>query len=177
MKDFFLSNNSALIKSAIIIILLFLVRIFIRKAILKIGRLGDITKKRTSLIIKYVNAVTLLLAVAGLSFIWSVNFEDLGLLFSSLFAVLGVAFFAQWSILSNVTAGIILFFSFPFKKGDRIRIHDSDLSSEAIIIDIKAFYVILKTDKGELVTYPNNLILQKGVSLIRKKEDPQASEE
>jgi hypothetical protein len=28
-----------------------------------------------------------------------------------------VYMFAQWSILSNITSGIILFFSFPFKIG------------------------------------------------------------
>jgi small-conductance mechanosensitive channel len=89
-------------------------------------------------------------------------------LFSSVFAVIGVAMFATWSILSNVTAGIILFFSFPFKIGDRIRILDSDFPEEADILDIKAFHLYLKKDNGELVTYPNNLLLQKGVALIAK---------
>lgn len=76
--------------------------------------------------------------------------------------------FATWSILSNITAGIILFFSFPFKIGDRIRIMDNDLPDEADILDIKAFHIYLRKDNGELVTYPNNLLLQKGVALIEK---------
>ncbi len=76
--------------------------------------------------------------------------------------------FATWSILSNITAGIILFFSFPFKIGDRIRIMDGDLPDEADILDIKAFHIYLRKDNGELVTYPNNLLLQKGVALIEK---------
>ena len=44
---------------------------------------------------------------------------------------MGVAMFAQWSILSNITSGIILFFSFPFKIGDLILIHDKDFPIEA----------------------------------------------
>ena len=76
--------------------------------------------------------------------------------------------FAQWSTLSNITSGVILFFSFPYKIGDRIRIQDKDFPNEAIIEDIKAFHINLRTDEGELVTYPNNLMLQKGVVVIEK---------
>ena len=31
-----------------------------------------------------------------------------------------------WSILSNVTSGIILFFNFPYKVGDKVEIHDKE---------------------------------------------------
>jgi len=69
--------------------------------------------------------------------------------------------FAQWSILSNITSGIILFFFFPFRIGDIIQVHDKDFPIKAEIEDIKAFHIYLKTDKGERITYPNNLLLQK----------------
>lgn len=59
-----------------------------------------------------------------------------------------------------------MFFSFPYKIGDTIKIHDKDLPVEAMIEDIKAFHLHLRTQEGELITYPNNLILQKAVSLI-----------
>lgn len=39
---------------------------------------------------------------------------------------------------------------------------------EAIIEDIKAFHLHIRTLEGELITYPNNLILQKAVSLVAK---------
>ena len=64
--------------------------------------------------------------------------------------------------------GIIMFFNFPYKIGDKIKIHDKDMPIEALIEDIKAFHLHLRTDEGELITYPNNLILQKAVSLIQK---------
>jgi small-conductance mechanosensitive channel len=83
----------------------------------------------------------------------------------------GVASFAQWSILSNITAGIILFFSYPFKIGDRIKIHDKDFPIEGEIDDIKAFYVILKSSEGEMVTYPNNLLMQKGISVLKNNPE------
>ena len=75
--------------------------------------------------------------------------------------------FAQWSILSNITSGVILFFSFPFKIGDIIKIHDKDFPIEAEIVNIGAFHVFLKTDDGEQIIYPNNLLLQKGISILK----------
>ena len=109
------------------------------------------------------------MVLVALILIWGIQIRELGLIISSVFAVIGVALFATWSILSNVTAGIILFFSFPYKIGDRIRILDKDFPEEAIILDIKAFTVNLKKDNGEILTYPNNLLLQKGVVLIQKE--------
>ncbi|MEM9679791.1 MAG: mechanosensitive ion channel domain-containing protein, partial [Bacteroidota bacterium] len=61
-----------------------------------------------------------------------------------------------------------MFFSFPYKVGDKIKINDNDFPLEAIIEDIRAFQLHLRQDNGHLVTYPNNLILQKSVTLIQK---------
>ena len=61
-----------------------------------------------------------------------------------------------------------MFFSCPYKIGDKIQIHDKDFPMEAIIEDIKAFQLHLRTDNDELVTYPNNLFLQKSVTLLKK---------
>ena len=79
-----------------------------------------------------------------------------------------MALFAIWSILSNVTSGVIMFFSFPYKVGDKIKIHDKDYPIVAVIEDIRAFQLHLREDSGDLVTYPNNLILQKAVTLVEK---------
>lgn len=59
-----------------------------------------------------------------------------------------------------------MFFAFPFKIGDRIRIQDKDFPIEAEIDDIKAFHTILITAEGERISYPNNLFLQKAVVVL-----------
>ena len=61
-----------------------------------------------------------------------------------------------------------LFFFFPFRIGDTIKIHDKDFPIEAEIEDINAFHVLLVTAEGEKITYPNNLLLQKGISVCSK---------
>ena len=44
-------------------------------------------------------------------------------------------------------------------------------NDEFIIEDIKAFHMHLRRHNGEILTYPNNLILQKGVILIATYKD------
>ena len=71
--------------------------------------------------------------------------------------------FAQWSILSNVTASIIIFFTFPARVGDKIRIVDGENSIEGTIQEISLFQIELKDSDSHTVLYPNNLLLQKPV--------------
>ncbi|HUH25877.1 MAG TPA: mechanosensitive ion channel domain-containing protein [Flavobacterium sp.] len=97
---------------------------------------------------------------------WGVDTDKLLSFFGAAMTFIGVALFAQWSVLSNFTAGMIMFFAFPFKIGDRIRIHDKDFPIEAEIDDIKAFHTILITEEGERISYPNNLFLQKSVVVL-----------
>lgn len=149
-----------------ILILLSIIQFLLKKAANKVGRKSEISITRTRLMFKYINILIILIAAFLLSIAWGVGLTQLSLVFSSVFAVIGVALFAIWSILSNITSGIIMFFSFPYKIGDTIKIHDKDLPVEAMIEDIKAFHLHLRTQEGELITYPNNLILQKAVSLI-----------
>ena len=100
--------------------------------------------------------------------IWNIKFRDVGIAFASVFTIVGVALFASWSILSNITAGVVLFFSFPFKIGDRVKIMDKDIEGEEpyLIEDIRAFHVNLRKENGELLVYPNNLMMQKAVTLL-----------
>lgn len=168
MGNFITTYENELIYTIILLVILFIIRLIFKLAIRKIGRKSGIIKERMILINRYVTVTLVLIALLIESFILGAEPEDLALVFSSVFAVLGIALFAIWSILSNVTSGVIMFFSFPYKVGDKIQIHDKDFPLEAIIEDIRAFQIHLRLDNGDLVTYPNNLILQKAVTLIKK---------
>ncbi len=157
--------------TGIVLFVLILLRFFIAKLVRKYARTSSIIEHRTNLVIKYIHILLNLLAIVALIIIWGVEKKDILVTFSSVATVIGVAMFAQWSILSNVTSGIILFFFFPFKIGDIIKIHDKDFPIQAEIEDISAFHVNLKTTDGERITYPNNLLLQKGISIINQNFD------
>ena len=143
------------------------VRFIINKVIDKVAKPNMQNEGHGKMTKKTFNILILFLLASILISIWGVNTRNLLLAMSSIFAVIGVALFAQWSILSNITAGIVIFFSARFKIGDRIKIHDKDFPIEATLIDITTFYVYLETDEGEKIAYPNNLILQKGISVIK----------
>ncbi|CAZ98116.1 mechanosensitive ion channel family protein [Zobellia galactanivorans] len=180
MQEFLFSYRHELIGTVITFGLLIILKFITDKTIRKIGRISDIVEARTLLITKYASTLWTVIGFGVISFIWGVNFREVGLVFSSVFAVIGVALFASWSILSNITAGVILFFSFPFKIGDRVKIMDKDMEIEEpfLIEDIRAFHVSLRKKNGELLIYPNNLMMQKAVTLIYNSEDdPDGSEE
>jgi len=153
------------------IVLAHLVVRFIFVAIVKkFAKNSEKVEQRTGLIIKYINYSIAFGIILSLILIWGVDFSSVGVVLSSVFAVLGIAFVAQWSILSNITSGIIMFFTFPYKIGDYIVIHDKEYDYQGTIEDIKGFHVLLKTTDNRLITYPNSLILQKGVSVVKPDE-------
>ena len=164
----FETYQTELIVTGFILLFLVIVRLITITLIKKIGRKSGINDARIKLISRYVTVTLFLIALLIESFVFGAEPKDLAVVFSSVFAVIGIGLFAIWSILSNITSGIIMFFSFPYKVGDKIQIHDKDFPIEAIIEDIRAFQIHLRLDNGDLVTYPNNLMLQKAVTLIQK---------
>ncbi len=157
-----------LINTIILLAVFIIIRTVGKIAIRKIGIKSTINDARIRLISRYFTFTLLIIFLFIEAFIVGVQLDEISIVFSSVFAVIGVGLFAIWSILSNVTSGVIMFFSFPYKVGDKIKIHDKDYPIEAVIEDIRAFQLHLRIDSGDLVTYPNNLILQKAVTLVQK---------
>jgi len=160
-----------IVATTITLILFVLVRFFVAKIVRRFAKVSDSIEHRANLVIKYINVLVNILAAIVLFTIWGIRTTHIIVFASSISAIIGVAMFAQWSILSNITAGIILFFNFPFKIGDVILIHDKDFPVEGEIMDITAFHALLKTKSGERVTYPNNLLIQKGITIIKQYND------
>ncbi|MFM2266051.1 MAG: hypothetical protein RLZ77_1471 [Bacteroidota bacterium] len=150
------------------LLVLLISRFIVTKLVRRYATSSHIIEKRANLVIKYLHILLGILALMGLIVIWGVDKKTIFLTISSITTVVGVAMFATWSILSNISAGVILFFFFPFRIGDTIKIHDKDFPIEAEIEDINAFHVLLVTAEGEKITYPNNLLLQKGISVCSK---------
>ncbi len=160
-----LTNES--LATGIVVIVLILLRIISTKLVRRFARSSHIIEHRTNLVIKYIHLLINILTLIALIVIWGVRPKEIFLAVSSIATVVGVAMIAQWSILSNITSGVILFFSFPFKIGDVIQILDKDFPVLGEIEDIGAFHVTLKNKEGETVVYPNNLFFQKGVTILK----------
>jgi len=157
-----------LTSTGLLLLVAVVVRFVSERLIRRYSKLSHILEHRANLVIKYISILLFVLVVIGIFAIWSIKTDMIFTTLSAVVTVIGVALFAQWSILSNITSGIILLFSFPFKIGDIISIHDKDFPIVAEIEDIRAFHTLLRTKEGERISYPNNLLLQKGVSILKE---------
>jgi small-conductance mechanosensitive channel len=106
------------------------------------------------------NFLLLLIAGVVISAIWGMDQSKILLFATSVVTVLGVGLFAEMSILSNITACLVLFFQHPVKIGDRIKVFDSDHWVEGELTDITYFFVFIRTEQEGLVSVPNSALLK-----------------
>jgi len=123
----------------------------------------QVNEVRSRLVTRLISYFMFFVTLSVIAISLGLGYQEVSLFVSSAFAVLGVALFAQWSILSNITAGVLIFFVFPYRIGDRIKIVDKDEDMSGIIVEISLFHILIKRDSGDVMTYPNSLMLQKGV--------------
>lgn len=152
----------SLILLAVITFLKLIINYFISKTVVK----SILNKTRGKLVRKIVNFLLSVFLIVFILIIWGVDQSELLLFMTSVLTVIGVALFAQWSLLSNLTAGVILFFNHSVKLDDTITIMDKDYEIEGRITDIGYFFITLKTKDGDQITLPSNVFLQK---TIKKK--------
>ncbi len=148
---------STFIAIAIYIILYHLNKSFIRT----FGTNHNLKEKRIIYVQKLNSIFLLLILIVSLSIVWSLKFESLLIFGSSFLAISGVALFAAWSNLSNLTSSVIIFFTLPFKIDDSVKILDGDNTVEGKIIDMTLFHVLLEGKDQKLISYPNNIFIQK----------------
>ncbi|ASC59882.1 TPA: mechanosensitive ion channel family protein [Vibrio vulnificus] len=173
----YIPSDSFLFKLLMALVLLAayqVVKKITNRAVANLALSKGVNKARQSFIQRAFNTALLFLFASIFSVIAGIGYGDVSLFLSSIFAVLGVAFIAQWSILSNVTASFLIFFVFPYKVGDRIKVVDKDEDISGEILDISMFHVLIKHDNGHVITYPNNLMLQKAVLKLGQKTPQKA---
>lgn len=160
-----------IIISLIVLALTVVLRKVVSKIIRKYVNINQKLEARANHIIRvcyiFINSACLLTLVI----IWGVDPRNLFVALSSIFTIIGVAFFAQWSILSNVTAGVVIFFTAPYKVGDEVKIVDKDMPIEAQVEEIFSFYTHLRSKDGCLHVLPNTMMLQKAITIISKTDE------
>jgi len=92
------------------------------------------------------------------------------------FAAVGaVAFFAAWSVLSNIFCSVLIFTTSPFRLGEQVELLENGEKPglKGQVIDINLIYTTLRETEGEaagaLLQVPNTLFFQRG--LRRWKND------
>ncbi|MCP8462821.1 mechanosensitive ion channel family protein [Pseudomonas sp. ZM23] len=86
-------------------------------------------------------------------------------------AVAAVAFFAIWSVLSNLFCALLIFTLGPFRLGDRVEVIDTadKPGVKGRVVAINLLYTTLEEEAAEdgapgaLLQVPNNLFFQKSI--------------
>jgi small-conductance mechanosensitive channel len=129
------------------------------------------SKLKSSSAIKGLFAARVLVATLSIALLllaWGIDFSGLLVLSTSILTVTGVALFASWSLISNITAYFILLTNVAYRRGNYVRILDGDNYIEGVIADVGPFSTRLVTADRETLMYPNNLILTRPVLLNPK---------
>ncbi|MBO2674360.1 mechanosensitive ion channel family protein [Shewanella algae] len=150
----------------------------LKNAVQTLADKKQVSAARTSLVTRFISYLLFFVTLSLMAVSLGLGYQEVSLFVSSAFAVLGVALVAQWSILSNLTAGVLIFFVFPYKVGERIKVVDKDEDITGVLLEVGLFHVLIRRDNGDTVTYPNNLILQKAVLKLASgnASAPQAQE-
>lgn len=127
-----------------------------------------IQKSRSQLIRKAINLINFLIFLTLLMIIWGVKQSEIAVFIGSVLTIVGVAFFAQWSLLSNITSSIIIFFGHSVKVGDTISIMETkDYEIRGEVLNIGLFFTKIKlNDSEDEITLPNNIFIIKTIRKI-----------
>ncbi|MCH1929697.1 mechanosensitive ion channel family protein [Shewanella sp. A25] len=164
-------TNQILLACIYLVVFIFLQRA-LTAWIRKLAAMKQVSVARTSLVTRFISYLMFFVTLSLMAISLGLGYQDVSLFVSSAFAVMGVALVAQWSILSNLTAGVLIFFVFPYRIGERIRVVDKDEDISGVIIEIALFHVLIQRANGDTITYPNNLMLQKAVLKLADQTTP-----
>jgi small-conductance mechanosensitive channel len=152
MEPYKIQILETLLIVSIYIIVYFVFKIIINNFLKK----TSLERGRRKMAIRTVQLFTTITGIIFLTGVWGFKQNDIALFASSILTALGIAFFAQWSLLSNITSSILIFFNHPVKLGSYIKVLHKDFNYEGEVIEMNYFFVHIKTKENEVVTIPNS---------------------
>ncbi|MFO7724388.1 MAG: mechanosensitive ion channel family protein [Oceanipulchritudo sp.] len=88
---------------------------------------------------------------------------------STLVALVAIGFFAVWSILSHMTAAVVLFLQRPFRVGDYLQFGDEAYSGK--VVGMGLFFTQVEDAGGGRSQIPNNLLFQRRFRITEEKPE------
>ncbi|UJX26033.1 mechanosensitive ion channel domain-containing protein [Pseudoalteromonas sp. CF6-2] len=167
----FFNEQYHLIVTIIAILLYPLLRKTTKKLLLKAikGKADPHREYRAELLLNIILAIVMLCLVLVF---WGIELRGLLVLGSSIFAMLGVALFAAWSLLSNLTAFLLMFIQNDCRVGYWVRVIDGANFLEGRITEMGLMNVVLEHVDGHKVIYPNNIFVTRPVMVLNKAPAP-----
>ncbi|HAS80130.1 MAG TPA: mechanosensitive ion channel family protein [Fusobacteriaceae bacterium] len=156
--------------SSILLIIAFLiVRKILYIGIVRFGRKKLLSHERIMRTERFLVFFVGIMIFLILLVVWGVKFKEFFLIIAAIFTIIGTACFASWSNLSNISSGVILFFYYSIKFGDRISLGTGEEQIQGTIHNMKLFYVEIITKDNEIIFCPNNTFLHEPITILKKK--------
>ena len=135
-------------------IILWIIRVLVNRR-LSAKVLGEQGK---SVVYRISRIAVIVFFVIAITAIWGFSLQNIWIVITSALGILAVAFFAVWSILSNIIAGLLLSLSRKIHIGDTITFPEEKISGT--VEEISYLIVVLRGRKGH-IHVPNNLFFQR----------------
>lgn len=161
------ANYLVQVALSVVIFILFLAsRWVIKKSVNRLGAKFSYDLNRTAATKRILIFSLHVFAFLLLVIVWGGDIKNIWVSIGSILGVIAIGFFAIWSILSNIVAGIIIYTINPFKITDTLVLVEKDVTGK--VIDIGLIYTKLQ-DKDGIITVPNNVFFQQVVKVKSKK--------
>ncbi len=155
-------NTTLLLRGAVtagVVVLAVLVLVALKASLVRFVRVRQMHRLRGRFVYRMARVFTVVFAAFVLAYVWGFDPEKLWLFLTGFLGLVAIGFFAVWSLLSNVIAGLFLFLSDPFKINDEIEVPDGELAGK--VLDIRPLFVVLEEPGGHTLYVPNSLLFQK----------------
>ncbi|NQU38403.1 MAG: mechanosensitive ion channel [Lentisphaerae bacterium] len=130
-------------------------------------RLG-IRKSRYFAIKRALSVASLCVTFIVLILIWNLNLKSVWVSATGILALIAISFFAIWSLIGNILAGFILYFTSPFRLDDRIHIIPDGV--KGTVLAVNTFYTVLLDEERNYINVPNSMFFQKYIQVIKTAE-------
>lgn len=148
-----------ILHSLVATITVLLLSSFFKKAAKKTQEIKKINKSRYFGIKRMISILSLVIFIVIIIFIWGIDIKNLWVSITSVVAMVAVAFFAVWSLIGNILAGFIIYFTTPFKINDTIEVLPDKIKGK--VLAINSFYTIIIDKEQNYINIPNSLFFQK----------------
>ncbi|WP_313401143.1 mechanosensitive ion channel family protein [Stenotrophomonas sp.] len=153
----------------LILVVAWLLRLLTRRLLARVGRHYTLPAQIEMAIRRLSNFVIGAVALVAILHALDVQASVLWTAFTGFAAVGAVAFFAAWSVLSNIFCTFLIFTTRPFRLGDQIELLENGEKPglKGVVTDINLIYTTLHEVggpvEGTLMQIPNSLFFQRGL--------------
>ncbi|MEN5208201.1 mechanosensitive ion channel family protein [Stenotrophomonas terrae] len=153
----------------LILVVAWLLRLLTRRLLARVGKHYTLPAQIEMAIRRLSNFIIGAVALIAILQALNVQASVLWTAFTGFAAVGAVAFFAAWSVLSNIFCTFLIFTTRPFRLGDQIELLENGEKPglKGVVTDINLIYTTLHEvggpSEGTLMQIPNSLFFQRGL--------------